>query len=169
MLYGFAIYDVFYYFDDHVDTGDIDWKSILVSVSAGKFREIYHLQPTAADIKPSFLLKAGSDEILATRDLIPGTGNNYYEDYFWFSPAGAARIDIEEITKAVNSILPEGSAVWKGGGLDFGALAYRAWVWKQDDANCCPTGGAVHIRFRLYGSRIKVTSKHFDSLAKPVE
>jgi hypothetical protein len=166
-LSGFRIYDVFYRFDDHVDSKEADWKSIVVEVLPGQFREIYHLQPTAALIKPSFVLKVGSEDILATRDVIPGTGNNYYEDYFWFSPAGAARIDIETITKTVRSILPSGYGVWKGGGLDMAALSYHNSVWKEGDANCCPTGGAVDVKFRLDGSRIVVTSKNFDPSAKP--
>jgi hypothetical protein len=56
-LQGFAIYDLFYRFEDHVNTGEIDWKSILVEVAPGQFREIYHLQPTAAKVEPAFLVK----------------------------------------------------------------------------------------------------------------
>lgn len=166
-LQGFAIYDLLYRFDNHVDTKEIDWKSIVVEVSPGLFREIYHLQPTAALIEPSFVVKAGSEEILGTHDLIPGTGNNFYEDYFWFSSAGAARIDIETIGEAMKSVLPKGYGVWKGGGLDMAALSYHNSVWKEGDANCCPSGGAVDVRFRLDGSRVIVTSKNFDPSAKP--
>jgi hypothetical protein len=160
-LHGFAIYDVFYRFDDHVDTGEIDWKSILVQVAPGRFREIYHLQPTAALIEPSFFLKSASEEILATRDLIPGTGNYSYEDYFWFSSAGAVRIDTGAINKAVQSVLPAGSAIWKGGGLDMTAPSYHSSVWKEGDANCCPSGGSVDVKFRLDRDRVIVTSTHF--------
>ena len=166
-LQGFAIFDVFYRFDDHIDSGEIDWKSILVQVSPAQFREIYHLQPTAAKIEPSFLMQAGSDEILATRDLIPGTGNNYYEDYFRFSPAGVVQIDIESIPNVLRSILPSGSGVWKGGGLDMRSLSYHMPVWKEGDANCCPSGGTVDLKFRLDGARLIVISKHFDP--KPID
>ena len=160
-LQGYAIYDVFYRFDSHADTGEIDWKSILVEASPGEFREIYHLQPIAGQIQPSFILKIGLETILATRTLIPGTGNNYYEDYFWFSPSGPARIDIETVTREVQSVLPAGFGVRKGGGLDMAALSYHMPVWKETDANCCPTGGSVDVKFRLNGNRIVVTSKRF--------
>jgi hypothetical protein len=161
-LQGFAIYDLFYRFEDHVNTGEIDWKSILVEVAPGQFREIYHLQPTAAKVEPAFLVKAGDEEILGTRDAIPGTGAFYYEDYFWFSPSGPVRIDIEAIAAATKSVLPSGLGVWKGYGLDMGALRYHMPVWRDDDANCCPTGGAVDIKFRLDRGEIIVTDKHFD-------
>jgi hypothetical protein len=166
-LRGFAIYDLFYYFDDHMATGQSDWKSILVQSSAGEYREIYHLQPTAAEISPSFLIKAGNNEILGTHDQIPGTGNNFYEDYFWFGSNGPVRIDIGVISAALKSILPKGLGVWKGGGLDMESLRYRMPVWKEGDANCCPSGGMVVIAFRLDGGRLLITSKHFDHLAKP--
>lgn len=65
-LQGFAIYDLFYRFDDHVDTKTADWKSILVEVSPRQFREIYQLQPVAGELNPSYLLKVGSEEIVAT-------------------------------------------------------------------------------------------------------
>jgi hypothetical protein len=160
-LHGFAIYDVFYRFDDHVDKVEIDWKSILVQVAPGRFREIYHLQPTAALIGPSTLMKSGSEEILATRDLIPGTGNYSYEDYFWFSSAGPVRIDTGAINKAVQSVLPTGSAIWKGGGFDMKSLSYHSSVWKEGDANCCPSGGSVDVKFRLEGGGLIVTGTHF--------
>jgi len=164
-LQGFAIYDLFYSFDEHATTGEIDWKSILVEVAPGQFREIYHLQPIAAKVAPAFLLNAGGEELLGTRDIIPGTGIYYYEDYFWFSPAGAERVDIGAIADAVNSILPKGFGVWKGYGLDMAKLTYHISVWQDGDSNCCPTGGAVDIRFRLAGSQVVVTKKRFDRKA----
>jgi hypothetical protein len=161
-LQGSTIYDLFYRFDDHIDSGQIDWKSILVETSPGQYREIYHLQPTQAQIGPSRFLKAGKDELLATRDLIPGTGNNYYEEYFWFGPDGPVRIDLDAIGKAVQSVLPADTSVWNGGGLDMESLSYHMPVWKKGDAHCCPTGGTVDVKFKLEAGRIVVTSKHFD-------
>jgi hypothetical protein len=164
-LQGFAIYDLFYRFDDHIDSGQIDWKSILVETSPEQYREIYHLQPTQAEIGPSFFLKAGADEILVTRDQIPGAGNYYYEDYFWFDPGGPVRIDLDPIGQAVKSILPADSTVWNGGGLNMASLTYHMPVWKKGDAHCCPTGGTVDVKLRLDAGRIVVTSKHFDPAA----
>jgi len=157
---------LFYFFDDDIVTRQIDWKSILVKVAPGGFREIYHLQPTQAIIGPSFLLKVGGHEIPATHDQIPGTMNNYYEDYFWFDRDGPARIDIDIIPKILKAILPAGSSVWKGGGLDIQTLTYRMPVWEEGNGNCCPAGGMVEIKFRLDDGRLVVTDKHFNPHAK---
>ena len=164
-LHGFVIYDLFYYFDDHVQSGDIDWKSILVEASSGEFREIYHLQPTQARIESAFLFNAGDDELLGTRDSIPGTGDQYYEDYWWFNADGPVRIDTAPVDQALKSILPDGFAVLKGSGLDMKALRFRNTVWQPGDANCCPSGGTVEIQFRLDRGRVIVTDKHFDPSA----
>ncbi len=164
-LKGFKIYDLYYRFDENVDGAEVNWKSILVEVSPGLYREIYHLQPTNALIKPSYIGKAGSEEVLVTHDVIPGTGNYSYEDYFWFSPGGAARINVEEIGAAVQALLPKGYGVWKGGGLDMQAMKYRWGVWKEGDANCCPSGGTVEVEFRLEENRIVVTKSHYDPKA----
>jgi len=167
---GFAIYDLFYRFDDHIDSGQSDWKSILVENPPGQYREIYHLQPTLAEIGPSFLLKAGRGEILGTRDQIAGTGGFYYEDYFWFEPGGPVRIALDPIWKAVQSIpLPSGFAIRKGYGLDMESLTFHMPVWRERDGNCCPTGGTIDVKFKLDGGRVVVTSKQFDPDASTVK
>lgn len=169
VLNGYGIYDVLYSFDDHINAGEIDWKSIVVSVSPGHFREIYHLQPPSAQIAPSFLLKVGTEEILTTRSLIPGTGNHYDEAYWWFGPDGPVRIDIESIPDVLPSLLPAGYEVRKGAGLNMKTLTFQRSVWKPGDANCCPTGGAVTLRFQLDRGRLVVIGKNYDPTAKPPE
>jgi hypothetical protein len=162
---GFDVFDLYYYFDDDASTGQIDWKSILVETASGQYREIFHLQPTQAMIQPAYFVDAGGEQLLATRDVIPGTGNNYYEDYWWFGPEGPVRINLEVIATALRSSLPPGYGVWKGGGLDLPHLVYRSSVWKDGDANCCPTGGTVEILFRLQGGQLVATKTEFDRKA----
>jgi hypothetical protein len=109
-----------------------------VEVSPGQFRGIYHLQPMAGELNPSYLLKVGSEAIVATSTLIPGTGSYYYEDYFWCSSAGTERIDIEKIMEAAQSVLPKEYGVWKGGGLDMAAQRYCMLVWKGGTRTAAP-------------------------------
>jgi hypothetical protein len=158
-LRGFSICDVFYYFDGE---DRIRWKSILVKTKSGQYREIYHLQPTEANIEPSFLVKAGEIELLGTRDQIPGSGAYCYEAYFQFGEDGAVQIDFSLLASAATSVLPSGTTIRKGSGLDLESLSYRSPVWKQDDAECCPTGGTLSVRFRVQGGRVVVTDRHFD-------
>jgi hypothetical protein len=50
-----------------------------------------------------------------------------------------------------------------------GSLSYHSLVWRKGDSNCCPSGGAVDIKFRLDRGRIIVTRKHFDPSTGPVD
>lgn len=100
--------------------------------------------------------------ILATRDSIPGTGNNYYEAYWWFDRDGLVRINADEaVATALKDILPAGLGVWKGGGLNLRDLTFESSVWKEGDANCCPTGGEVELKFRLDQGSLAVTDERF--------
>jgi hypothetical protein len=166
-IQGYTIYDLFFSFDEHINSNEIDWKFILVEVSPGKFREIFHLQPTQAIVQPAFFISAGNEVLLATHDLIPGTGNNCYEDYWWFGPEGPVRLNIDSIQDVLKSILPDGLAVWKGGGLDIKTLTFSSYVWQPQDANCCPTGGSVEIKFRLQGSRLIPIAKTYNPSQLP--
>jgi hypothetical protein len=158
-LRGFGIYDVYYFFDGEER---IRWKSILVRTKAGMYREIYHLQPPEANIKPSFLLKISEVELLGTNDEIPGSGAFRFEAYFGFSDDGPTRIDFSPLREAVSSLLPPGGVIRKGFGFDLKSLSYQSPVWRQDDSNGHPTGGKVSVRFRMEGSRVVVTDRRFD-------
>jgi hypothetical protein len=158
-LEGFKIYDVFYYFDDEPK---IAWKSILVEVKPSQFIEIYHLQPTLADIGPSFIQHTHDVTLLATHDPQPGTGVFSYKAYWWFGNAkGPVLVDLAVIWDAAQSVLPQGMGVWKGNGLNFEELNYKVAVWKAGDANCCPTGGSVEVGFKIVRGTIEITSKRY--------
>jgi hypothetical protein len=158
-LEGFKIYDVFYYFDDDPR---IAWKSLLVESKRNQFIEIYHLQPTQATIGASFIIQAGGATLLSTKDPIPGTGAFSYETYWEFDKTtGPVRVDIETIGDAAVSVIPKGMSIWKGYGLDVAALNYSVAVWKEGDANCCPTGGSVEVQFKIVHGKIEITSKRY--------
>jgi len=152
------IFDVYYWFGE---SGVIRWKSILVETAKDEYREIYHLQPTSAEIGPSYIFKIGAEEILGTRDRIPGTGALYYEEYWWFDNAGPIRLDTAPIHVAAKSILPKGGGIWKGYGLNMRSLDYRMPVWMEGDTNAEPTGGKIDIKFKIVKGSIIVTEKHY--------
>ncbi len=159
-LKGYSIYDVIYYFGSEKI---IHWKSILVEVTSGQFCEIYHLQPAQANVKigPSFIFSVGEEQLLGTRDAIPGTGAFFYEAYWWFDRDGTVLMDFSPIGKAVDSILPKDTYIAKGYGLDLRSLKYAIDVWKKGDPNCCPTGGSISITFKVVKGKIVITGKRY--------
>jgi hypothetical protein len=57
---------------------------------------------------------------------------------------------------AVEDRLPAGHAIRKGVVIDFDALAATSAVWRDGDANCCPTGGEATIRFAIAADALVV-------------
>ncbi len=158
----FAVYNLFYYFDQDIEAGKIDWKSILVRVPSGQFYEIYHLQAIGIEIGPAYFMDAGGIKILATSDLMGGTGFYSYESYWWFDKDGPVRINTDEaVSAALADILPAGSEIETGGGLDMENLTFKSAVWKTGDAHCCPTGGGVEIKFKLDKGLLAAIEKRF--------
>src|SRR5437773_9355865 len=51
LLNGFAIYDLFFTFDEHGGYLPPKWKSILVKTGPNEYREIYHYQPAQSDAR----------------------------------------------------------------------------------------------------------------------
>lgn len=160
----FEVYDVFYYFGGE---DRIRWKSILVKTAPAEYCEIYHLQPIDALIEPSVLMHAGDVEVLATVSAMPGTGAFSYEAYFQQYRDRVMPIDFSPLGAATLSLLTPGREIRKGVGLDIKSLTYQSFVWKHDDANCCPTGGEVVLHFKIEASHIVVTDKRFDPSAEP--
>jgi hypothetical protein len=158
-LQGFSVYDVFYYFDQVGDR----WKSILVKTKSDQYYEIFHVQPTFAnaEFKPSFIFKVRGEKYLGTRDLIPGTGVYFYETYWWFNRKGIIPVDTSPINEAKKAILPKGTGIRKGHGLDMQNSRYRMFVWKDTDANADHTGGSVEINFKLVKGKVIVTKKRY--------
>lgn len=160
-IHQFAVYDLFYYFDKGIETGRADWKSILVRIPSGLLYEIYHLQAMGMEIGPSYFMNAGSTEILATSTPWGGTGNWSYESYWWFDKDGPVKINTDTAEAAALQIIPAGSEIENGGGLDMEHLTFESAVWKKEDAHCCPTGGSVEIKFKLDKGLLVVTDKRF--------
>jgi hypothetical protein len=47
--------------------------------------------------------------------------------------------------------LPPGHGIWKGIRVDYATLTGSSAVWRDGDANCCPSGGEIRFRLRVAG------------------
>jgi len=47
--------------------------------------------------------------------------------------------------------LPPGHGLWKGILVDYATLTGASAVWREGDANCCPSGGEIAFRLRIAG------------------
>lgn len=70
------------------------------------------------------------------------------EDGMGFTP-----VDMDQWQQAIADQLPAGLGIWKGVAYDFSSpwTGYfaRTSLWKDDDANCCPSGGSATITLEI--------------------
>lgn len=131
---------------------DIKIKMIVVA-----FEELYcpiHLHVYSEYNFPgpndSFAVPRGKLTIMASEMVFSGTGRQMTAVYFLIDGDTIKRLHTKSgFKQAFSGLLPDGHGIWKGGGLDLRTLTYRKPVWRDSDANCCPSGGSVEIEFRI--------------------
>lgn len=141
-------------------------RSIVLKDETGNHRILYTQTCWASatmDSNPT-LLTAGGHSILAYRAPQGGTGNFHLEYYFVFdSKIGMpVRLSLEPIDAKLKELLPEGRAVWKGGGFDIATLRYEHSVWQKGDGNCCPSAGRVSMKLTIQDNALVVTEATYD-------
>ena len=53
--------------------------------------------------------------------------------------------------RQLNAHLPPGHGIWKGIRVDYATLTGTTAVWRDADANCCPSGGELWFSLRIAG------------------
>lgn len=98
----------------------------------------------------------------------PGTGNMKDEFYFVAVEGKLRRVEYETVLQtALESGLPAGYGILKGGGFDISKLQYQWWVWKDGDANCCPSGGQITVDFGFSNNSFIVESSDWQPDLRP--
>jgi hypothetical protein len=158
---GFTIYEAIHRVGD--DEGFRILKMILVERKSGQFCEIYHEQGESGIliVESSFIVDVGGEKVLASHDRVPGTGNFYNEAYWTFDKDGPIPLDLNVIDEAVDSVIPAGMGLSKGGGFDVTWMSFDSGIWKDGDGGCCPSG-EVHLKLALKNHKLVVISKRFE-------
>ncbi len=99
-------------------------------------------------------------EFLVVPGRYAGTGS-FVEDRVFMPTMGrgwmqirAAPLDPDTGAGWFNSLvarLPPGHGIWKGIRVDYATLTGTTPVWRENDGNCCPTGGELSFRLRIAG------------------
>lgn len=107
-----------------------------------------------------------------------GTGAYNADLLFVWGDTGAARyfedwrsIDLDSWSSLADDLLPEGLAIWQGVDYDFddwfyGELNARTPLWRDDDGNCCPSGGQATVHFAIEDYSLVVTGLDYQPPAK---
>lgn len=99
-------------------------------------------------------------ELLVVPGRYTGTGS-FSEDHVFMPNHGrgwtrirAAAFDPEAGKGWLDGLkrhLPPGHGIWKGIRVDYATLTGTTAVWRDADANCCPSGGELWFRLRITG------------------
>jgi len=162
----FDVQDVFY-----LDRNRTRAKVVLVGRN-GQYRPLLWLfHDGALNLSASEIVTVNEVEILMSRTREDGTGHFWLEDYFVFDPPLQKLVNLrvqERIQEELGRLLPAGHGVWKGGGFDIRTLTFSHSIWKEGNANCCPTGGSVTLNFRLSAGRLELAASSVEPAADSV-
>lgn len=109
-----------------------------------------------AYFEPPKLIESPAGRVLMVPLRITGSASANDDRYFLHDGGGWVRLDTQAWLEDLAQRLPEGHAVWKGIVLDFERMRAESPVWREGDANCCPTGGWVDVEFALEGRTLTI-------------
>jgi hypothetical protein len=102
---------------------------------------------------------------------VDGTSGGNTSEYFIQNRAAGEweALDGEGWTKALLKRLPSGLGIWKGIWPDLKTMTAKAGLYREHDANCCPSGGTAFIELGIKQNRFVLKSIRFEksSVASP--
>ena len=125
---------------------------------------------------PYLALNAKYGELLIVPGRYAGTGS-FVEDWVFmpnhgrgWTRIGAAAFDPETGGGWIAGLkphLPPGHGIWKGIRVDYATLTGSSAVWREGDANCCPSGGEIRFRLRVAGPEVRLEVEAAEYVAPP--
>ena len=86
-----------------------------------------------------------------------GTGHFREDVVYHVSPDGALnRVQLSEPGERYLAALAPGEGIWKSPSFDLreDVMGFSFGIWREGDANCCPSGGRVRGVFELRGAAV---------------
>jgi hypothetical protein len=156
-----------------------DGISLVATVNASDFGTVVHIwNPVGSGFRllheivsanvPTFAryevegFRFSGEYFLHLAHVYSGTGYFHDDNFLWIAPDATLHSVKFSAPASEYSGLREGEGVWKGEANDFhdDGATFEFCIWKDGDANCCPSAGRVKGIYKLTGG------KHFDSETK---
>lgn len=87
---------------------------------------------------------------------LAGTGHFNGSAYYLWQRDHWQPVDFKHWQRDLQKRLPKGLGVWKGPWPDLRKMHFESSLWRDSDANCCPTGGTVEAELGLDGTRLLI-------------
>lgn len=95
-----------------------------------------------------------------------GSGSTNADLIYRLGREGWLEIEHESWKEALPARLPRGLGVWQAVDYDLEAPGARGLLWRDDDANCCPTGGSAFFDLAIEGRSLRLSAVQLDEVAR---
>jgi hypothetical protein len=90
---------------------------------------------------------------------LSGTGAFNQHFHFLWRDGVLEEIDTQGWLRTLR--LPLGHGIWKGVVIDPQTFTAHSPVWRDNDGNCCPSGGEVEVKLILQGRALAIQSQEY--------
>lgn len=116
--------------------------------------------------EPPRLITQDGMVLLHLPGLAGGSGARNADLLYSFRAEGWQEVETESWWNALPVRLPRGLEVWQAVRYDFAEPTARADLWRDGDANCCPTGGRAWLDLRIEGQSVRLAGERLDDTAR---
>ena len=109
----------------------------------------------AVRFEAPFMFSNDGHLFVAAKGYQAGTGSANADILFRLDGDHWTEIEVESWKTALDEALPEGLGVWKGVDYTWPEFMAVSSLWRDADANCCPTGGQAIIDLAVEGTSLR--------------
>lgn len=110
----------------------------------------------AALFEPPVMFEHDGAVYVAVRGWEEGTASQNADVLYRFDDGRWTEIELESWKTTLYDELPEGLGVWKGVNYRWEVMEARSPLWRDEDANCCATGGRAVMSLRIEGAAVRL-------------
>ncbi len=108
------------------------------------------------------LVNNAAGTILYAPIRVDGTANENASEYFLLAADEWQRIESETWRIDLRRRIPSNLEIWKGTWPDLRTMQAEVALYRKGDSNCCPTGGAAHVRLSIQDGKFVIESVSID-------
>lgn len=110
----------------------------------------------AAQFDAPILFSRPEGLFVAAKGFTAGTGSGNADILLRLDGQHWTEIEVESWKVALDDALPDDLGVWKGVDYAWPDMTAMSSLWRDSDANCCPTGGRVLIDLEVEGTTLRL-------------
>jgi hypothetical protein len=108
------------------------------------------------------IIQSPAGTLLYLPIMVDGTGAGNESEYYQLGTTGWESIDASEWLKDLQQRIPGGLQIWKGVWPNVESMQAEAGLYRDGDANCCPTGGTARIQLAIRSRQFIIDSVVID-------